>query len=90
MVMPVNLGCQVHVDIKKSPSVKASRSIVVLVALNMAMLPSDGATCTDVADRQEQVKVLGCSRGVLRFTEASLQTPLGQSCRTRRGRMLLM
>jgi hypothetical protein len=71
--MPVNLGCQLHVDIKKSPSVQASRRIVVLVALNMAVLPADGATCTDVADRQDQVKVLGCNRGVLRFIETSLQ-----------------
>jgi hypothetical protein len=47
--------------------------IVVLVALTMAVLPADGATCTDVADRQDQVKALGCNRGVLRFIETSLQ-----------------
>jgi hypothetical protein len=59
MPMPVNLGCQIHVDIKKSPYVQANIMIVVLVALNMAVLPVCGATCTDVADRQDQVKVLG-------------------------------
>jgi hypothetical protein len=58
MPMPVDLGCQIHVDIKKSPSVQKNRMIVVLVALNMAVLPADGATCADGADRQDHVKVL--------------------------------
>jgi hypothetical protein len=57
--MPVNLGCQIHVNIKKSPSVQKNIMVVVLVALNMAMLPADGATCPNVADRQDQFKVLG-------------------------------
>jgi hypothetical protein len=71
--MPVVLGCQVIVNIEKSPSVQASRRIVVLVALNTAVLPANGATCTDVADHQDQDKVLGCNRGVLRFIETSFQ-----------------
>jgi hypothetical protein len=73
MAMLVDLGCQVHVNIKKSTSVQASRGIVVLVALNMAVLPADGATYTGVADHQDQVKVLGYNREALRFIETSLQ-----------------
>jgi hypothetical protein len=49
-MLAVDLGCHVHADIKESPSVQASRRIVVLVALTMAVLPADEATLTDVAD----------------------------------------
>jgi hypothetical protein len=59
MPMPVYLGCQIHANIKKSPSVQKNSTKVVLVALNMVVLPADGAPCADVADRQDHVKVLG-------------------------------
>jgi hypothetical protein len=50
---------QIHVDIKKSPSIQKHKMIVVLVPLNTAVLPADGATYADVADRQDHIKMLG-------------------------------
>jgi hypothetical protein len=76
MATPVNVGCQILVDIKKIPSsVQKNRMIVVLVTINMAVLPVDGATSADVADHQDHVKVLGCHRGVLCFIESMLSPP---------------
>jgi hypothetical protein len=74
MAMLVSLGYQIHVDSKKISFVQASRRIIVLMALSMAVLPPDGTTCTDVADCQDQVKVLSCNRGVLPLIETSLQS----------------